>query len=135
MLGDYHAELIVSDEKTTSAPATVHYSTANVAPVAEMLRSHISPNAVVYTSFSYGRPSLNFYCHCQVLPASRNQLRQKWTDEPVLVDVKLWPQFERAGAIALDRTDEFVLVAPKLSETETFSGLLLATERTVRGLE
>ena len=93
--------------------------TFDVKPVAEMLRSHISPNDSIYTSFGYGRPSLNFYCHCQVLPASKNQLRQKWADEPVLVDVKLWPQFERAGAITLDRTDEFVLVAPKLSDLES----------------
>ncbi|MEO0353204.1 MAG: glycosyltransferase family 39 protein [Cyanobacteria bacterium P01_A01_bin.3] len=86
-----------------------------VKPVAGMLRSHVSPNAVIYTSFSYGRPSLNFYCHCQVLPANRAQLRQKWADELVLVDRELWPKFEEAGALELDRTDEFVLVAPKLS--------------------
>ncbi|MGK7910650.1 MAG: ArnT family glycosyltransferase [Synechococcus sp.] len=92
--------------------------TFEVIPVADMLRSHVSPNATIYTSFGYGRPSLNFYCHCRVLPASPTQLQRQWADGPVLVDRGLWPQFEEAGAVELDRTDEFVLVAPKLAEAD-----------------
>ncbi len=40
-----------------------------VKPVATLIRAHISPGTKIYTSFAYQRPSLDFYCDCQVIPA------------------------------------------------------------------
>ena len=90
----------------------------DVKPVAAMVRLHVPPHSVVFTSFGYGRPSLDFYCHCQIVPASREQLDVKVLQDYVLLDRGLWPQFEDAEVVPLDRTDEFVLVAPRLAGTE-----------------
>jgi len=49
-----------------------------VKPVAAMIQSATPPGTKIYTSFAYGRPSLNFYSDRQVIPTPPNQLQQIW---------------------------------------------------------
>lgn len=37
-----------------------------VKPVAALIRANVSPGTQIYTSFAYGRPSLDFYSDCKV---------------------------------------------------------------------
>jgi 4-amino-4-deoxy-L-arabinose transferase-like glycosyltransferase len=49
-----------------------------VKPVAAIIKAHVPPHQTVHTSFAYERPSLNFYSERQVIPASREELKQLW---------------------------------------------------------
>ncbi|MGK7871885.1 MAG: ArnT family glycosyltransferase [Xenococcaceae cyanobacterium] len=62
-----------------------------VKPVAAIIRLGTPLNQVVYTSFDYGRPSLNFYSDRQVIPATIEELKQHWFQSPqpfLLLDAK-----------------------------------------------
>lgn len=52
-----------------------------VKPVAQLLAQSTPPGEVVYTSYPYNRPSLNFYSDRQVLTASTNELLEHWQQE------------------------------------------------------
>ncbi len=52
-----------------------------VKPVAEMIQSYTPTKQVIYTSYPYGRPSLNFYSDRQVIPASLKELQQHWEQD------------------------------------------------------
>ena len=45
-----------------------------VRPVGALLRQHVAPYDRVLITFPTGRPSLDWYCHCSVLPISSSQL-------------------------------------------------------------
>lgn len=49
-----------------------------VKPVAAMVQSGTPINQKVYTSYPYGRPSLNFYSDRQIIPVDSRQLQQYW---------------------------------------------------------
>jgi 4-amino-4-deoxy-L-arabinose transferase-like glycosyltransferase len=53
-----------------------------VKPVASLIREHTPPEAEIYTSYPYSRPSLNFYSDRRIVPRDRPALRQKWQDLP-----------------------------------------------------
>ncbi|MCL1471514.1 ArnT family glycosyltransferase [Argonema antarcticum] len=54
-----------------------------VKPVAEMiLKSDIPDGEKIYTSYPYFRPSLNFYSDRQIIPASADDLKKIWEQEP-----------------------------------------------------
>ena len=91
----------------------------DVRPVAEMVRSQVPPNSTLYGSLGYERPALNFYCHCKILPASQEQLLAEWPHHYLLLDRAVWPQFQQAGAVPLNRSEEFILVAPQLPGLES----------------
>ena len=52
-----------------------------VKPVAAMIQQHTQKSQLVYTSFDYARPSLNFYSDRQVIPASNTELEQHWQQD------------------------------------------------------
>lgn len=59
-----------------------------VRPVAALLRRHVRPHGTVLMTYPGGRPSLDWYCHCSVLPASAAQLadlQAKETATPLLL--------------------------------------------------
>ncbi len=59
-----------------------------VKPVAALVNQHVSADARVVTTFSYGRPSLNFYCDRNIPALSGKSLLDRWQDEPyVLAEV------------------------------------------------
>ncbi|MBD2462566.1 glycosyltransferase family 39 protein [Oscillatoria sp. FACHB-1407] len=49
-----------------------------VKPVAQLIQSHTSPRQVVYTSYDYHRPSLDFYSDRRVIPATDEALKNQW---------------------------------------------------------
>lgn len=49
-----------------------------VKPVATLVREHTVPEQVIYTSFAYSRPSLDFYADRRVVPKSLAELRLLW---------------------------------------------------------
>ena len=53
-----------------------------VKPVAAILKLATPPNQIVYTSFDYERPSLNFYSDRRVISASPQELKQLWQKAP-----------------------------------------------------
>lgn len=89
-------------------------------PVAALLRQHVPRHAVVLTSYPYGRPSLDWYCHCQVLPRTPQQLRQDITAS------RLSPQ--EAPLFLLDDASRRALLpqAAPLGQAEGFSLLRAA---------
>lgn len=53
-----------------------------VKPVAAMIQSGTPTNQKVYTSYPYGRPSLNFYSDRQIIPAATSELQDHWQQHP-----------------------------------------------------
>jgi 4-amino-4-deoxy-L-arabinose transferase-like glycosyltransferase len=53
-----------------------------VKPVAAMIHSSTPIGQKVYTSYPYGRPSLNFYSDRQIIPAAANELQHYWQQNP-----------------------------------------------------
>ncbi len=52
-----------------------------VKPVAELIRANVSPGTQIYTSFAYGRPSLDFYSDCKVTAATMPILQKMLSNE------------------------------------------------------
>ncbi|EKV03414.1 PMT family glycosyltransferase, 4-amino-4-deoxy-L-arabinose transferase [Leptolyngbya sp. PCC 7375] len=84
-----------------------------VKPVAAMVKQHVPPEAEVVTTFSYGRPSLNFYCDRNIPTLSSQPLLDRWQDNLyVLAEVHhldTLPPYREIG-----RTDDMVLVQPMI---------------------
>ena len=51
-----------------------------VKPVAALVSRYVPAEAEVVTTFSYGRPSLNFYCDRNILPLTGAPLLDRWPD-------------------------------------------------------
>jgi len=66
-----------------------------VQPVARLVQGMVPPQHLVYTSYPHTRPSLNFYSHHQVIPATPDDLKRYWQeDEPyLLVQTDTLPTF------------------------------------------
>lgn len=57
-----------------------------VKPVAALIEQNTPADSVIYTSYPFHRPSLNFYSDRSVIPASSVALQQQWqTAEPYLL--------------------------------------------------
>ena len=54
-----------------------------VRPVANLLRSVAHSGSKVYTSDRTQRPSLDFYCHCEVIPVPQSEQAKHWVDRRV----------------------------------------------------
>ena len=53
-----------------------------VKPVAAIIQNGTPVGQKVYTSYPYGRPSLDFYSDRQVIPAGTNELQHHWQHDP-----------------------------------------------------
>jgi 4-amino-4-deoxy-L-arabinose transferase-like glycosyltransferase len=85
-----------------------------VKPVAALIQSQTPPEAVVYMSFGYGRPSLSFYSDRQVIPADATTLQQLWSTKPyLLLDQKTLAALSLPDSVSVGTTEGFTLVAPK----------------------
>ncbi len=49
-----------------------------VKPVAEVIKQHTPDQQIVYTSYPYNRPALEFYSERVVIPASDEELKKYW---------------------------------------------------------
>jgi 4-amino-4-deoxy-L-arabinose transferase-like glycosyltransferase len=85
-----------------------------VKPVAAMIREQTVPGSVVYTSFSYRRPSLDFYSEASVIPADTATLQQLWSTKPyLLLDRATLAALPLPDSVSLGTAEGFTLVAPK----------------------
>lgn len=55
----------------------------SVKPVAALIRERTNTNAVIYISFGYRRPSLDFYSERQVIPSDTNTLKKSGHSNPI----------------------------------------------------
>lgn len=81
-----------------------------VKPVAALIRQQVPPGTKIYTSFAYSRPSLDFYCNCQVIPADISLLQQKESSY-WLLDNKILGKINLSGKQVLGKADNFSLVS------------------------
>lgn len=75
-----------------------------VKPVAVIVRLGTFPKENVYTSFSYERPSLNFYSDRRIIPATVGQLRQYWHSQSnpyLLLDSKALNQLNLESFVTI----------------------------------
>ncbi|MBD2345018.1 ArnT family glycosyltransferase [Anabaena subtropica] len=83
-----------------------------VKPVAALIRQHLSPGTKIYTSFTYSRPSLDFYCNCQVLPFDISLLPQIRTNNYLLLDKTTLQKIYLSESQILGSAENFTLIAP-----------------------
>ncbi|CEJ42957.1 Glycosyl transferase, family 39 [Umezakia ovalisporum] len=87
-----------------------------VKPVATLIRSHVAPGTKIYTSFAYGRPSLDFYCDCQVIPADITVLPQMLLDKSyLLLDSKTLANMNFYNRKIIGVSEGFTLILPKIN--------------------
>jgi 4-amino-4-deoxy-L-arabinose transferase-like glycosyltransferase len=85
-----------------------------VKPVAALIREHTAPREVIYTSFGYGRPSLDFYSDRRVIPADAAALQRLWSTQPyLLLDQSTLATLQLPDSVSLGTAEGFTLVAPK----------------------
>ncbi len=53
-----------------------------VKPVAAIIQRGTPAGQEIYTSYPYGRPSLNFYSDRHIIPATASELQQHWQQDP-----------------------------------------------------
>ena len=85
-----------------------------VKPVAALIREHTAPRELIYTSFGYGRPSLDFYSDRRVIPADAAALQRLWSTQPyLLLDQSTLATLQLPDSVSLGTAEGFTLVAPK----------------------
>ena len=86
----------------------------DVLPVAELIQKNGGTQRIIYTSYPTLRPSLNFYCDCQVVVASPEQLQAEWQhlENPLfLLNKKLAKEYQTQGGRWLGIKENLFLVA------------------------
>lgn len=84
-----------------------------VKPVAVLIQTYVSPKTKIYTSFSYSRPSLDFYCDCQVISATTEDLQQTWANKSyLLLDNTTLKKINLPGSKTLGTAEGFTLISP-----------------------
>ena len=58
-----------------------------VVPVATLIKNNVPAGTKIYTSFPDSRPSLDFYCDCQVIPTSIADLQELKLDLDIILYV------------------------------------------------
>jgi 4-amino-4-deoxy-L-arabinose transferase-like glycosyltransferase len=86
-----------------------------VLPVAELIRDNIPPGTEIYTSFPDGRPSLDFYSDCKVIPRSIADLQNKFVNKSyLLVDNDTLQKMNLMGSKVVKTVEEFSLILPNI---------------------
>jgi 4-amino-4-deoxy-L-arabinose transferase-like glycosyltransferase len=83
-----------------------------VKPIAAAIESNIPPGQIIYTSFPYSRPSLNFYSDRVVISTSISQLQRYWTTKPIylLLDTATMQNFKSTQMTILESKDDWQLI-------------------------
>jgi 4-amino-4-deoxy-L-arabinose transferase-like glycosyltransferase len=79
-----------------------------VKPVAMMVKAQTPEGQIIYTSFDYSRPSLNFYSDRQVIATKLDEIRQHWQEpqpvycllDPEAIATLKLPQAQKLGTRA-----------------------------------
>ena len=84
-----------------------------VKPVATLIRQHIPPGKIIYTSFGYSRPSLDFYSDCKVIPGNISLLQKMLSKKSyLLVDKETLEKMNLSGSQVLGNAENFTLISP-----------------------
>lgn len=84
-----------------------------VKPVAALIGEQTAPETVIYTSFSYRRPSLNFYSDRSVIPQDTATLQQlASTPAYLLLDQSTLAALQLPNPVILGTAEGFTLIAP-----------------------
>jgi 4-amino-4-deoxy-L-arabinose transferase-like glycosyltransferase len=87
-----------------------------VKPVAALIRTHLPPRTKIYTSFAYSRPSLDFYCDCQVIPANTQVLEQMWSNKSyLLLENTTVNNIPLPGKKVIGTSEGLTLIAPPIN--------------------
>ena len=84
-----------------------------VMPVAQLLRESVPPKTTVFALGPVGRPSLNFYCNCEVVSRGREELQILWTvptTQFVIAPVDRRDELPLPGAVELGRAEGLALL-------------------------
>ncbi|MEH1826154.1 MAG: glycosyltransferase family 39 protein [Nostoc sp.] len=82
-----------------------------VKPVAELIRANVSPGTQIYTSFAYGRPSLDFYSDCKVTAATVPILQKMLSNKSyLLLDNTALQQINLTGSKVIGAVNGFTLI-------------------------
>ncbi|MEA5534363.1 glycosyltransferase family 39 protein [Crocosphaera sp. XPORK-15E] len=82
-----------------------------VKPVATLIRQHTPDNTIIYTSFAYSRPSLDFYSDRQVLAQDQTALEKlALTSSYLLLDQNSFKNLPLSNAKILGKAEGFILV-------------------------
>jgi 4-amino-4-deoxy-L-arabinose transferase-like glycosyltransferase len=88
-----------------------------VKPVAELIQTHTPPDAKIYTSHPYSRPSLNFYSDRKVKPRSLEELQKDWEASKnayFLLDRTTLNELQLKSSDALGTVQGWTLLKPPL---------------------
>ncbi|MGB5959493.1 MAG: glycosyltransferase family 39 protein [Coleofasciculaceae cyanobacterium] len=86
-----------------------------VKPVAALIRERTNTNAVIYTSFGYRRPSLDFYSERQVIPSDTNTLKKIWSQQSYfLLNQQTLSALNLPDSVTLGTAEGFTLLSHKL---------------------
>ncbi|TAF11160.1 MAG: glycosyltransferase family 39 protein [Nostocales cyanobacterium] len=87
-----------------------------VKPVAALIRQHIPAGTTIYTSFSYGRPSLDFYSDCQVVAVSVEGLQEMLANKYyLLLDKETLEKMNLIQSKVIGEVNGFTLISPLIN--------------------
>jgi 4-amino-4-deoxy-L-arabinose transferase-like glycosyltransferase len=82
-----------------------------VKPVAALIAKHTEAKTVIYTSFGYGRPSLDFYSDRRVIPADITTLKKLWSSKAyLLLDQSTLKTLQLPDSVVLGTAKGFTLI-------------------------
>ncbi|WP_016950621.1 glycosyltransferase family 39 protein [Anabaena sp. PCC 7108] len=83
-----------------------------VKPVAALIRQHIPAGTTIYTSFSYGRPSLDFYSDCKVVAVSVESLQGMLANKSyLLLDKETMEKMNLSQSKVIGEVNGFTLIS------------------------
>lgn len=86
----------------------------SVKPVADLIRNKTAANTVIYISFDYRRPSLDFYSDRQVIPADPTMLKQLWSSQHfLLLNQTTLSSLNLPDSVSLGTAEGFTLLVHK----------------------
>ncbi|WP_216087057.1 ArnT family glycosyltransferase [Stanieria cyanosphaera] len=94
-----------------------------VKPIAAMLKQATPSQQIIYTSYPYHRPSLNFYSDRVIIPTSHEELINYWQQEQsiyFLIEPSLSEQLHLEGRHVLGTVDHWQLITKKNCSTNCY---------------
>lgn len=83
-----------------------------VKPVASLIKENTPQNTIIYTSFDYSRPSLDFYSDRQILAKDNNTLEKlATTSSYLLLDKETFDNLKLTDVKILGEVNQFILIS------------------------
>ncbi|MGK7940791.1 MAG: ArnT family glycosyltransferase [Crocosphaera sp.] len=91
----------------------------SVKPVATLIKNNTPPNTIIYTSFAYSRPSLDFYSDRQMLAEDNNRLKElSATTSYLLLDYETLETFQLTNVKILGEVEGFILISTQNQQSK-----------------